>query len=56
LYIELDKAHEDGSMGQYLDEVSNFNPYFVEAVSDPKFSVRNDMRYTYSMFKPGVKR
>lgn len=56
LYIVLDKENEQGPLGQYLDDVTNFNDYFVEAVSDPMFPVRNDMRFTYSMFKPGVKR
>ncbi len=51
LYIMLDRTDEAGAMGQYLDNVSNYNPYFMDPKSDPEYPKRSNVSYTFSFYK-----
>jgi glycosyltransferase involved in cell wall biosynthesis len=53
LYIQLDREHEDGPNGQYLDHTSPMD-HFIDSPGDPEYVRRNLRPYVYSLLSSKV--
>lgn len=51
LYIKLDREHEDGATGQYLDH-RQLKDFFIDSSQDTEFPKRYELGYTNTLYNP----